>query len=221
MERKLNKEYFEKYFFYGLENRDEIIKWIIVNVAKQRIGTHNTLDTYNDKMGYEKDEEAILELMVQLERFTSLHDDPEHRSYFYNDINTDSIQIHQMFNRNLLAIKETNALSFVSYRPISGIYFNTYGYSEEVQNQYGKCNGEEFLAQLKQTSAWAGEVYDVLCYLNELEKEDRFEYYSLFLDSKYARAIDRNRKGITDDREIHEIKNVYRKFLKRKTSIKS
>ena len=194
MHRQLRKEWFEKYFFHGLENRDEIVKWIIVKGAKKLEGTHKQLDARYEKMGYEKDQETMLELIVQLERFTSLHDDPDNRKYFYDEINTDSIQVHHMFNRNLPQIKRTNAISFVTYRPVSGIYLNNREYPEEIREKYSKCSGEQFLDKLRENSAWAGEVYDILCYLNELEKKDRLEYYSLFLDSKYARAIDRNKQ---------------------------
>ena len=39
VQRELNKEHFEKYFFYGLENKGEIIKWIIATTAKRLQGT--------------------------------------------------------------------------------------------------------------------------------------------------------------------------------------
>lgn len=214
MERQLNRAWFETYFFYGLENKDEIVKRIIVNGVKDLVGTHNELDIENQKTGYEKDREVLLRLIVQLERFTSLHEDLENRKYFYDEIDVNSIQVQQMFNRNIEKIENTWAISIVKYRPVSGIYFNTHRYSDEVREKYGKYTGQQLLEELNRKNAWAGEVYEILCYLQELEQKNKLEYYSLFLDSKYARAIDRNRKGITDDREIHEIKNVYRKFLK-------
>ena len=64
-------------------------------------------------MNYEKDQESMLELIVQLERFTSLHDDPLRREYFYNSININSVPIHQIFNRIAEEISRTKALSFV------------------------------------------------------------------------------------------------------------
>lgn len=210
MQRELNKEWFEKYFFYGLENKEEVVKWIIVEEARQLESIHRELDMGLQKMNYEKEQETILELIVQLERFTSLHDDPLHREYFYDSINIDSIPVHQMFNRAAEKIKKTGAVSFVTYRPVSGIFFNTKKYPSEIRERYFLYSGEELLGQFDN---WVKEVYEVLCYLNELEKENRMEYYSLFLDSKYARAINRYKNNITDDGEIREIRGVYRKFL--------
>ncbi|MBO5478147.1 MAG: hypothetical protein J6A04_00195 [Clostridia bacterium] len=214
MQRELKKEWFEKYFFYGLENKDEVLKWIIAGGTKMLADTHRKMGFETRKDGYELDKQSILELIVQLERFTSLHDDPKHRKYFYDSINIDSISVNKMFNQKISETEKNGAISCVKYEDFSGIFFTTHGYSDEVQEKYHLYSGEQYLNQLNQKSAWAGEVFNVLCYLNELEKENRFEYYSLFLDSKYARAIDRNKKGITDDREIHEIRNVYRKFLR-------
>ncbi len=213
MKNKLNKDNFEKYFFYGMENKDIVVKWIIINITKQLEGTHTSLDNDNEKKRYELDKEAILELIVQLERFTSLHDNSENRKYFYQDINTESLSVNKMFNKNLQDIKDVGAISTVIYPNFSGIFFNSHPYPEK-HNLY---TGQQYIEQLRNNpdTSWGEEVFDILNYLLELEKENTFNYYSLFLDSKYARAIDRNRNGITDDREIHEIRNVYRKFLKR------
>lgn len=214
MQRQLNKIWFETYFFYGLENKDEVVKRIILNATKDISGNHKKLDSDTGKSGYDRDKEEILKLIVQLERFTSLHDDIENRKYFYDSININSTVVQSLFNRNVCEIEQTAAISCVKYRPVSGIFFNTHGYSDEVQQKYGKYSGEQLLEKWNKEAYWTAQVYDVLCYLNELEQENKFEYYSLFLDSKYGRAIDRNKKGITDDKEIHEIRNVYRKFLR-------
>lgn len=216
MQRQLNKECFAKYFFHGLENKNEIIKWIIVGGAKMLTDIHRKDGFKPRKMGYELDKKVLLELIVQLERFTSLHDDPEHRKYFYDDIDVDSTTVRQMFDQIFPEIEKSRAISCVKYPDFSGIFFATHGYTKEVQKEYHIYSGEQYLKKLRESieSAWAEEVFNILCYLNELEKENRFEYYSLFLDSKYERAIDRNKNGRTDDREIHEIRNVYRKFLK-------
>lgn len=196
VQRELNKEHFEKYFFYGLENKGEIIKWIIATTAKRLQGTHVELDDKNGKMRYEIDQEAMLELIVQLERFTTLHDDPEHREYFYDRINTNSTRVHQLFNQMVPEIKNARGISFVTWRPVSGIYFNTHSYPEQVCRKYKKFSGERYIQYLREepNSAWGEEVLDILYYLKELEKENKIEYYSLFLDTKYARAIDRNIK---------------------------
>lgn len=196
MQRELNKELFEKYFFYGLEDKGEVVKWIIATTAKELQNTHIKLDEKNDKMRYETDQEEALELIVQLERFTTLHDDSEHRNYFYDSINTNSTSVHQMFNQIVPEIEKHRAISFVTWRPVSGIYFNTHFYLGEIARKYKQYSGEQYIQYLREEvhSAWGEEVLDILYYLKELEKENKFEYYSLFLDTKYARAIDRNRK---------------------------
>lgn len=229
MQTSLNRDDFERYFFYGMENKDQVVKWIIMAVAKRLEGTHKELDKEDEKTRYETDKKEMLKLIVQLERFTSKHDVPEennpkHKEYFYDDINTESRKINEIFDKNAKDIKEHTALSFVDYRPVSGIFFNTYTYSQEIKEKYQKYSGNEYLELLRKSpnTSWGEDVYNILCYLEELEQENPHEYYSLFLDTKYARAIDRRtdktKAELSDEREIHEIRNVYRKFLKRSAS---
>ncbi|MCI8482490.1 MAG: hypothetical protein HFJ27_05525 [Clostridia bacterium] len=221
MQGKLNILNFEKYFFFGLVNKEEVIKWIIINVAKIRSNTNKEIDQEQEKTGYEKDKEKILDLIVQLERFTSLHDDTENRQYFYDSVNRDSETVQKMFNKILCEIEKKGAIIVAKepQLPMPGIFFNARPYSKTVQEKYDVYSGEQYINYLRSSpnTSWGEELFDILCYLQELEHENRFEYYSLFLDSKYARAIDRNKNNaqVADDREIHEIRNVYRKFLKR------
>lgn len=228
MQNQLNKDKFEQYFFHGMNNKDQVVKWIIMKTAKRLQGTHRELDSDTGKTRYEKDKEEMLKLIVQLERFTSKHDKPEYdapknREYFYDDINIESEQINKIFERMKVEIEKSSALSFVEYRPVSGIFFNTYTYSE----QWHKYSGEEYLWKLRNNSdsKWGEEVYDILLYLEELERENKKEYYSLFLDTKYGRATDRktdkDKRELYDEREMPAIRNVYRKFLKRSSSFRS
>lgn len=211
MQTQLNIDQFTKYFFYGLENKDEIVKAIIVNVARQRVGTHNSLDEDTEKMNYEIDSECMLNLIVQLERFTTLHDDPNNRHYFYQDLDINSQSVNQMFNRNLKQLSEKGAIVPCRYRPLSGIY-----YAERKPHWDGQFTGEEMYNFLKSNSGWAQEeVYGILVHLEELEQNNKFQYYSLFMDSKYARAIDRYQRGITNDEsEKREILKIYKEFLR-------
>ena len=211
MQTQLNVDQFTKYFFYGLENKDEIVKAIIVNVARQRVGTHNSLDENTEKMNYEIDAECMLNLIVQLERFTTLHDDPNNRHYFYQDLDINSQSVNQMFNKNLKQLSERGAIVPCRYRPLSGIY-----YADRKPHWEGQFTGEEMYNFLKSNSGWAQEeVYGILVYLEELEQNNKFQYYSLFMDSKYARAIDRYQRGITNDEsEKREILKIYKEFLR-------
>lgn len=211
MQTQLNVDQFTKYFFYGLENKDEIVKAIIVNVARQRVGTHNSLDENTEKMNYEIDSECMLNLIVQLERFTTLHDDPNNRHYFYQDLDINSQSVNQMFNRNLKQLSEKGAIVPCRYRPLSGIY-----YADRKPHWDGQFTGEEMYNFLKSNSGWAQEeVYGILVHLEELEQNNKFQYYSLFMDSKYARAIDRYQRGITNDEsEKREILKIYKEFLR-------
>lgn len=211
MQIQLNVDQFTKYFFYGLENKDEIVKAIIVNVARQRVGTHNSLDENTEKMNYEIDAECMLNLIVQLERFTTLHDDPNNRHYFYQDLDINSQSVNQMFNKNLKQLSERGAIVPCRYRPLSGIY-----YADRKPHWDGQFTGEEMYNFLKSNSGWAQEeVYGILVHLEELEQNNKFQYYSLFMDSKYARAIDRYQRGITNDEsEKREILKIYKEFLR-------
>lgn len=212
MQAQFDVNQFKKYFFYGLENKDEIVKSIIVNIAKQRKDKHHhILEEKIGKTDYEIDAELMMGLIVQLERFTTLHDNPNNRQYFFNDMNINSLHIREVFERNLNQLKEIGAIVPCTYRGFSGIY-----YADRKAHWTNQKTGEEMYNFLKENSSWAQEeVYDILQYLEELEKNNKYQYYSLFLDTKYARAINRYQKGVTkDEAEKQEIVKVYRKLLK-------
>ena len=116
-----------------------------------------------------------------------------------------------MFNKNLKQLSERGAIVPCRYRPLSGIY-----YADRKPHWDGQFTGEEMYNFLKSNSAWAQEeVYGILVYLEELEQNNKFQYYSLFMDSKYARAIDRYQRGITNDEsEKREILKIYKEFLR-------
>ncbi len=252
MQNQLNKDEFEKYFFHGMENKEQVVKWIIMKTAERLQGTHKELDSDTGKTRYEQDKEEMLKLIVQLERFTTKHDKPKHNKpkhdaslnreyfyedtvhpvpcpiaslpsheeYFYDDITIESEQIKEMFERIAMEIEKYGALSFVKYRPVSGIFFNTQSYPKNI----AMYSAREYLGWLKysENTNWGEAVYEILLYLEELERENKQEYYTLFLDTKYGRAIDRktdeDKIELYDEREMPEIRNVYRKFLKRSTS---
>lgn len=222
----INIENFMKYFFFGLENKQEIIKLIILYVAKNV--THEQKLLYDDRNEpitfYELEKNMIKDLIVQLERFTTLHDIPN-TNYFYDSIQIDSREIEDLYNSNLNELKEQWAIVPCTYRPCSALYFTDRVSKEVVVERDGKevtyyfehYTGEE---RLQMIHPFAKEVYPMLKYLQDLEKKSKIEYYSLFLDCKYARAINRRLKEqTTDDTELNEIEATYKLFLKRKTDI--
>lgn len=226
MGMNINIEKFMKYFFFGLENKQEIVKLIILDIAKNV--THEQKSLYDDRNEpitfYELEKNMVKNLIVQLERFTTLHD-ISNDNYFYDSIQIDSEEIEDLYNTNLNELKNQWAVVPCTYRPCSALYFTDRVSKENTIEKDGKkttyyferYTGEE---RLQMIHPFAKEVYTVLKYLQELEQKSKIEYYSLFLDCKYARAIDRRLKEqTTDDNELVKIEETYKLFLKRKTSI--
>lgn len=189
---------YEQFFFHGLEAKDTVVKAIILHEAIRMREYLNLGDI--DK--YEIQEERIKELIVQLKRFSILHDMPNQK-YTYHETTIEDKEVDKLYQKNLKEL-EWKGVCVVRYRPMRGIYFNT----RDV-----KITGQMAYEAL---GTWATEdVYSLLEHLRQLEKENKFEYYSLFLDTKYARAIDRRQKEITkNDVELKEIEAVYHLFLK-------
>lgn len=254
---------FCKYFFYGLDNMEDVIKGIIAEFAteehfelrnqemelfdkrkkeefskpkikKELVGIQNKIDEttrelnsmkqagndeeeinkkqseiyalqtalYNRKNEIERSVEGetivldkqmppIVDLIIQLERFKTLNDGTK---YFFEEKDKERAEVQEKIKEEFQNLNR--CFSFVDYAPLSGIY----------------CS--PWVDQNKEN--WVQEIISVLKDLIRLEKEDKFQYYSAFLDSKYSRAINRREQEITkDDKEICEIRKVYRKFLER------
>lgn len=271
MENLINIEKFCQYFFYGLDNQEEIIKGLIeqeavlqkeslyqeesnilqenknkkyqenkhkLNTIQRKIKEETILlqeltdakqiklhkenkynleiELFERKKQIEKsiENEPILlnsqieraaKLLVQFRRFISLNDTPFNKKYVFNfndEIEPAKEEIKQQLKliRKDYNNKKSN-IFYIDYAPMSGIFYNGKKPSQDI---------------------WVQEVLQILKYLQDLEKNNIFQYYSTFIDVKYARAIHRIQTGqIKNDEEKEEIKNVYRIFLKRKTSFRS
>lgn len=267
MERKINTEIFCRYFFYGMDNQEEVIQRIIEDVAilqksslfqeesnlidrdiKEKIKERKgEIDTFQNKINQEKEilktlknhqqikvqkkkiydleiaffykmesihnsiqKKPILfdkqleegaKLLVQFRRFVSSNDKPFNQQYVFNNFE-EMKEAKQIIKKQLERMQsintETYKFFYIDYAPMSGIFYK----------------GEK-----PKQKQWISEVIEILKSLQVMEKENIFQYYSTFLDVKYARAVNRIQKDeVKSDEEKNEIKNVYRMFLKRKAS---
>lgn len=145
--------------------------------------------------------EEAAKLLVQLKRFVRFNDNPFDKKYVFHS-EEEMKQAKEEVRKQLEQMRSTNTatsnLFYIDYAPMSGIFYK----DEKPKHE-----------------PWVDEVIELLRYLQGLEKDNLFQYYSTFLDVKYARAIHRRQtEQIKDDKEKNEIKNVYRTFLKRKAS---
>lgn len=269
MENPINTEKFCQYFFYGLDNSQEIIKGIIQQEAvlqkdslfkeENNLIKENVSKKYKEKEGEIKsiqkqieEEELILKklkdeeqikihkknkyklevklfnkktliqesvekepilfniqikkiakLLIQFRRFVTLNDSPYNKKYVFNLTEEMETAKQDVKNELKLMRKDYNNkkgnIYYIDYAPMSGIFYKD---KKTEQEQ------------------WVKEVIQILRSLDDLEKNNIFQYYSTFIDVKYARAINRIKTGqIKNDTDKEEIKNVYKMFLKRKTSI--
>lgn len=271
MDNRINTEKFCQYFFYGFDNKEQIIKGLIEQQAilqknslfkeEQDVMEKNKIKKYKEKKGqldsiqkkideeeqilkelknyneiqmhkkkkyaleillFEKkvaiestiENEPILfnrqvekaaRLLVQFKRFINYNDDPYNEKYVFH-FNDEIIPAKEEIKQQLKEIrKEYNSKKggtfYIDYAPFSGIF-----YIKEKPVQ----------------ELWVQEVIQILECLQDLEKNNIFQYYSTFLDVKYARAIHRIQIGeVKDDKEKNKIKDVYKMLLKRKASFRS
>lgn len=202
---------YENYFFYGLNNEkddEKVFRRIVEKIVEQTRAREyyyhhdRKIEEKIKKIGphvdslYEKQKAMVMKLLRQYYRFklSNDHYSEENKDYIFKE----EIEKREVSNFYGKMIMQTdNVLDDVKYIPLSGYYIRKYLKQED------KC------------CIWTDEIYDILVHLCQLEKEQPMEYYSKFLDTKYARAINRRQKGeILHDLEIQEIKNVYREFLK-------
>lgn len=183
MDVELAKENFRKNFFYGMDAKDEVIEYLILQKAIEMEKVDMTkLDTNLYKVEYTL--QQINKLVVQLYRFVHLNDPKEKQTYFYNKITPDSAEIEQVVQSKITDLKNKKLISgAIKNLPGSAIYIN---------GRWSGNSGYEYYDNIKQThkGQWiANEIIPTLEELCILEAKNKQQYYALFLDTKYNRAI--------------------------------
>lgn len=185
MDVELWKENFKKNFFYGMDAKDEIIEYIILKKADEISEVDmKTVDTKLYKVEYTI--EQIKKIIVQIARFVGMNEPSEKQNYFYQKIGMNDIEIEQQIEEKIEELKRKDIIAgVIKNYPSSALYITGGQYHK-------KYPGKEYYNSVMQkpVSIWMErEVMPILETLCTLEQENKAQYYALFLDTKYNRAI--------------------------------
>ena len=201
--QKLEKNLEEK-FYYGYDNREEILESIIY-FANHELHQEKAKDkNYSLRQEYTTSKEPFwkenvkraTQLYTQFYRFVDLNDIPSPRrnnpfNYFSYDIGMTQEEMQEQVEERMLEMVKTKKI----YIYPAGIY----------------------IAREKEEKAtiFHQDDYALLCQLEELEKTDKLEYYDKWITTKWQRALHADKK----DDEFEIINKVYEAFQERKRQI--
>ena len=199
---RLNQKYFQKYFFYGLENRDAILEGIIQRVCRNlnnryiRIKTGDQIPSTEEKI--EAVRKRVIEVYQQFYRFVNVIEEDDRRFDFRLSISEKQTIKNIVNNKIDDMLKQQRILIFkrtISLRDKE---------DEEV-------NEKGIPLYKKEEHIWTDEVYEVLIQLETMKKTDLREYYRNWLEAKLSRL---EGKGYSDE-ALSELREIYTKPLER------
>ena len=185
MDVELFNEKFRKNFFYGMDNKSDVIDYIILEKADSMVEADmSKIDTKLYRVEYTL--QQIKKLLVQLYRFIYINEPTENQTYFYNKINENSEEVEELLQERISDLKKKYIIvGCIKNWEKSAIYIT----GGDGHNQYP---GRAYYNNLSgsPTGIWIREeIIPILEQLCTLELENKEQYYALFLDTKYNRTI--------------------------------
>lgn len=232
----INKELLQKYFYYGIEGKQELESGILYYVTSK---IHREVDIYSmqkavndvenkDRLEYhrnvreeqqEQDEkmkllhmERLIEeaskIYKQYYRFIVL---PDKKENYNMDITSEEMQqISSSIQNKINILQQEGKLNIY---PV-GIYFTQS--QEEIYTE--KTILEDITTyRTRHYKNWTQDVYEILVELEKLEKGNAKKYQEEWINVRLARANNRNPK---DEIEVSNIKKLKEIFEKKKEEYK-
>lgn len=176
----------KRYFFYGMNNKDTVIEYIILQEADRMLKQDmSKIDTDLYKVEYTI--QQIKRKIIQLYRFIYMNEPTQEQSYFYHKINENSVEIEQLIQAKMKDLEHRSIITGgLENCEGSAIYITGGDY---YHRQYP---GRDYYNNLKDNpnNKWIQEdVVPTLEQLHNLETQNKEQYYALYLDTKYNRVI--------------------------------
>lgn len=198
-----NDKLFEKYFFYGLENRDVLLEGIIfytnhdLNVKYLNIPSGGEQPSIKEK--FKNLIEKTSRNCEQIYKFVDLVQ--EEGNYSSEIGEEEKTQIREQVFGKVKELDERGV--FQKFK--RGIFC-----TREFEHIYAY---ENYMTREEPPHKWTQEVYKTILQLNYLEENEPIEYYDKFLQAKLSRA--KNKEGYSEE-ELEKLEEVYRQFQERK-----
>lgn len=201
----------EKYFFYGLNDKEVVLNGIIF-LANQIILRKEPMDKMYDIPIEEKfknlTDEAV-SIYKQFFRFVNIHDttikSEEKMKQYFNYERENQEELQEKVQKRIKELIQENKIFITK----AGLYFNkeqeAYYYKE-----YSYAN-----PNLENNAWWTRDVSELLYKLKELEKKDKIEYFDKWLLVKWQRT----KHSEDNQKETEILEKAYKAFSERKKSL--
>lgn len=196
---KINHETFQRFFFYGIDNQEELKEGILYFSAKRVYKRHCSENWYgipNEQLEQEIIQEATPKYR-QFYRFIRLNDKSN-----CPITNLSLEQVEKQVRRQLKVLKVEKKVIDTK----AGIFF--------VRDREALLEGgQQYIMGegLKGETGWTKQIYDILEKLECMEKQNNKEYNIYLYVAKLAR--DRNRNNEEDTKIIREFLEKAKKEL--------
>lgn len=202
--KKFNQTNFEKYFFYGMDNRQTLLEGIIFYANRDLTSKYMELREGEKFPSTEEKIEIwkrkVVNICVQIYRFIDLIEREDSR--FGLDLKEQEKQeIEEKVGTTIQQLIDGDIVMFFK----RGIFYN------DRVNEEAKTKGLTF-DEIK-GYIWTEEVYKVAQQLEYMESIDYFQYYSKWLQAKISRLRE-SKKYSSEELEILE--KIYYNYFKEK-----
>lgn len=196
---KFKEHLLEKYFFYGINDREGLLEGMIfftnddLNLIYLNIMDDEKLPSLDEK--FENLINSVSRNCEQIYKFVDLVQEP-HEYKAEIDEETKKRIRQDVFNK-IKKLEQEEA--FQKYR--RGIFFK-----RSLETNFYYCKEPVY--------GWTNDVYKVILQLNELENKDPIEYYEKWLKVKMNRT--KNKENCSQE-EIKQVEKAYGMFQERKS----
>lgn len=200
---KFNDKLFERYFFYGLENREVLLEGIIFYTNSDLNTIYLNIPSNGEQPSLkEKFRNLVEKTSRNWEQIYKFADLVQEQGNYETEINEEKKgQIRQQVFDKVKQLDERGV--FQKFK--RGIFC-----TREFESIYAYQNP---MTWEDPPHKWTKEVYETVLQLNYLEENEPTEYYDKFLQAKLSRA--KNKEGYPEE-ELENLKEVYKKFQERK-----
>lgn len=200
---KFNDKLFERYFFYGLENREVLLEGIIFYTNSDLNTIYLNIPSGGEQPSLkEKFRNLVEKTSRNWEQIYKFADLVQEQGNYETEVNEEKRgQIRQQVFDKVKQLDERGV--FQKFK--RGIFC-----TREFESIYAYQNN---ITWEEPPHKWTKEVYETVLQLNYLEENEPIEYYDKFLQAKLSCA--KNKEGNSEE-EVEKLEEVYRQFQERK-----
>ena len=201
---KLNRKHFEKYFFYGIDNRGPILEGIVHRVCRDLNNKYTRYLEERKKLPSKEEKlealrNRVVDIYRQLYTFLNVVEEDDKR-FDCHLTNTEETRVRNAVDTKINKMLKDNMLLIYP----RGIFVKDKPDDDSKKRNLEVYNSREHI--------WTDEMYEVLKQLEIMEELWNQEYYRNWLEAKFSRL---KTKGY-EEGKLDELKKPFKKYLEKR-----